>query len=335
MKKIFTLACMAAMAMSVNAQEIFDIQSILTTNSDGKYTKIADGQSVTVANTSENNKGAGSEDAPLPKGTTDAEAFAQATTAALNDYTIVASTPSCTMTFVSTPNENDNTPENAWGVSDQTGANGSLATDACDPKFNVYVSGKGNPTSTYFGYWVLNDNGDPSFKCPNDYQAFWEPTAGAAPSKGAYTSFKLSSEGTLKIGVRIPKAAQNRKIYFVKKSDGTVLEQDKYSAEGYNNNNTTEYSTYTTADYSVCPGASAQFIGYINVTLPANEEYVMFSPDTQIGIFGFQFTETTGINTVKNAAETANAPKYNIAGQQVEQGYKGMVIQNGKKFIVK
>lgn len=47
--------------------------------------------------------------------------------------------------------------------------------------------------------------------------------------------------------------------------------------------------------------------------------------------------EATGINTVKNAAEAvnANAPMYNIAGQQVEQGFKGMVIQNGKKFIVK
>ena len=335
MKKIFTLISMAFVAMSVNAQEVFDIQSILTTNSEGKYTKIADGQFTAVANSSPNNKGAGTQETPLAKGTTDAEAFAQATTASLNDYTIVVSTANCTMTLVSTPNENDNTADNAWGVSDQTGANGSLASDACNPKFNVYVSGKGNPTATYFGYWVTNENGDASFKCPNDYNTFWTPSAGAATAKGAYTIFKISAEGTLKIGVRIPKAAQNRKIYFVKKSDGTVLDQDKYTAEGYNNNNTTEYTTYTTSDYAVCPGATAQFIGYINVTLPVNEEYVMFSPDTQIGIFGFQFSTSAGISNVKAAAENADAPAYNLAGQKVDKSFKGVVVKNGKKMIQK
>ena len=31
----------------------------------------------------------------------------------------------------------------------------------------------------------------------------------------------------------------------------------------------------------------------------------------------------------------ANAPMYNLAGQRVSKNYKGVVIQNGKKFFNK
>ena len=43
--------------------------------------------------------------------------------------------------------------------------------------------------------------------------------------------------------------------------------------------------------------------------------------------------ETTAIETVKTVAEDGAA--YNAAGQQVGAGYKGLVIKNGKKYIVK
>lgn len=43
--------------------------------------------------------------------------------------------------------------------------------------------------------------------------------------------------------------------------------------------------------------------------------------------------QTTAIETVKTVTEDGAA--YNAAGQQVRAGYKGLVIKNGKKFIVK
>ena len=42
----------------------------------------------------------------------------------------------------------------------------------------------------------------------------------------------------------------------------------------------------------------------------------------------------TGITSVK-AADATNAPMFNLAGQRVNNGYKGVVIQNGKKFMQK
>ena len=45
--------------------------------------------------------------------------------------------------------------------------------------------------------------------------------------------------------------------------------------------------------------------------------------------------EGTGISTVKAAADTANGAIYNLAGQKVAEGYKGIAIKNGKKVVMK
>lgn len=42
---------------------------------------------------------------------------------------------------------------------------------------------------------------------------------------------------------------------------------------------------------------------------------------------------TTGINRVQQSA--ADAPLYNLSGQRVDASYKGVVIKNGKKFVVR
>jgi hypothetical protein len=46
------------------------------------------------------------------------------------------------------------------------------------------------------------------------------------------------------------------------------------------------------------------------------------------------FSGSAGISTV-NAELNMNAPIYNLAGQRVENGFKGVVIQNGKKYVNK
>ena len=44
--------------------------------------------------------------------------------------------------------------------------------------------------------------------------------------------------------------------------------------------------------------------------------------------------DPSGVNTI-NAVKVDNGAIYNIAGQKVNAGYKGLVIKNGKKFVVK
>lgn len=59
----------------------------------------------------------------------------------------------------------------------------------------------------------------------------------------------------------------------------------------------------------------------------------MFKGQTQINIIKIE--KTTGIDTVNQIDSAINdhAPMYNLAGQRVGKEYKGVVIQNGKKFI--
>ena len=45
--------------------------------------------------------------------------------------------------------------------------------------------------------------------------------------------------------------------------------------------------------------------------------------------------EGTGINNITKMEQDVNAPIYNLAGQKVNNDYKGVVIQNGKKFMNK
>lgn len=59
----------------------------------------------------------------------------------------------------------------------------------------------------------------------------------------------------------------------------------------------------------------------------------MFKGNYQITIISID--ETTGINNLNAESNTLeeDAPMYNLAGQRVGKEYKGVVIQNGKKFI--
>ncbi len=42
-----------------------------------------------------------------------------------------------------------------------------------------------------------------------------------------------------------------------------------------------------------------------------------------------------GINVLKVNASDKDAAKFNIAGQRVDNGFKGLVIKNGKKVVMK
>jgi len=44
--------------------------------------------------------------------------------------------------------------------------------------------------------------------------------------------------------------------------------------------------------------------------------------------------ELTGIQTVDtDKLQDADAPVYNLTGQQVDRGHKGIVISNGRKYV--
>ena len=71
------------------------------------------------------------------------------------------------------------------------------------------------------------------------------------------------------------------------------------------------------------------------VTIPAKKGYLKLSSSDNAKTFYAFDGNTTGIEETfsKNDAEKALAPMYNISGQRVGEGYKGIVIVNGKKYV--
>jgi len=66
------------------------------------------------------------------------------------------------------------------------------------------------------------------------------------------------------------------------------------------------------------------------------DAYYDNATEAKVGIT-LENPETTGIRTIENGQLTIDndAPMYNLAGQKVSKSYKGIVIQNGVKRIVK
>ena len=99
-----------------------------------------------------------------------------------------------------------------------------------------------------------------------------------------------------------------------------------------------EPTEITTADYYTAWDGNQACWLYITFQAKANETYYVFNKNTQIGFGGFEFTadEGTGIAGVEVEEENdPNTPVYNLAGQRVGKDAKGILIQNGKKFIRK
>lgn len=77
--------------------------------------------------------------------------------------------------------------------------------------------------------------------------------------------------------------------------------------------------------------------GGASVNNAAHKAFLRVSASNGAKFLSFTFgEETTGINGITASdAEQNGTALYNLAGQRVAKGYKGLVIKNGKKYLVK
>lgn len=98
-------------------------------------------------------------------------------------------------------------------------------------------------------------------------------------------------------------------------------------------------STTGTAVYGLATvNGQDGFYKAVGKTIPAKCAYLEIEDNGNSAKFyslGDHSGSTTGITSVKNEAAGNNAPMYNLAGQLVDKGYKGIVIKNGKKIVLK
>lgn len=81
-------------------------------------------------------------------------------------------------------------------------------------------------------------------------------------------------------------------------------------------------------------GIHASIVKADGVKISPFRAYFTGIPEGASAKLNFDDEETTGITNV-NAAENNDGTLYNLAGQKVNAAYKGIVIKNGKKYLVK
>ncbi len=216
-----------------------------------------------------------------------------------------------------------------------------------------YILGTGNPYTAISAQEITTDGvGTGTYKAVYTY--YNANGSLGMPKTGLYYKFTPKVAGTFKVGIWSNKG--NRNTYVVDESTSLPI---TYSAEGYingQNEGTPSVKKYLSATevkaihdaakldavtgidsapYVIGAG-NQPFWGYITFTAEAGKSYWLFQDSSQIGFLSFEFSTTTGISDiVTDTKDSSNAKMYTPFGTEVNSTYKGLVIQNGKKYFKK
>ena len=80
---------------------------------------------------------------------------------------------------------------------------------------------------------------------------------------------------------------------------------------------------------------NGQYIQFGEGTFTSFGAYSTEQANTVLPMLFKMVEGTTGINNIQTTTAVKNNVMYNIAGQRVNKDYKGLVIMNGKKMMVK
>ena len=356
MKKIFTLICMAFVAMSVNAQD-----SYIAIDDEGNIHPDFTGATLEGTDLV----------ATITKGHVTVKGVSSKTP---KDVETEDQTASYTKETWPAEWWNDaewkkfNKTKKIWHW--KNGVKGTNDDVETDFQFNAVV-GTGNPVTGWKSEPVINE-GTYTGKIRAVYDGYYfEPgKSTSVPASGEYFTFKADVAGMFKIGFAVANGA-NRYMYIVEQSTVRTLETSEYKVEGYVNGVDNELgeplwqaSIKVNADRSIGNEHGQTWkddawtdvnelnqpkFGWFVFDAKANETYYIFTPNTQFGFRDCTFTAgatiadytptnpgkggTSGINEVKSSSVNENAAIYNLAGQKVSKDFKGVKIQNGKKFF--
>ena len=347
MKKIFTLIALAFAATSVNAQEIWSAADAVDRS--GDKPAIVGAVQSTVTEGIYAGGDANAPDTSVP--------------GSLVSETITGSTANVTLNVVSTPNNlskmdvEDGKTLEYWSIKGGEGNNEALTTDECDPKFESCLMPKGNPTFVYWEYYEVNSDGNDVFRIGGTDDIYW--TEGKdMPVKGAFIKIETKAAGNLTLGVFVNKG--NHPVYVVDTDTKKIMPYGDIAVKFYYQNTgfafkqekeTNEFGeevvvSQTFVNEGTMPEdyimqhtngetQNRPALGYMTFPVEANKTYYAFNPKSQLGCYGFQFVSggADGISDIAADKAAFEGKSFNLAGQQVSNSFRGIVVKNGRKYI--
>lgn len=137
------------------------------------------------------------------------------------------------------------------------------------------------------------------------------------------------------------KYGKSKKIWAAKVAN-SVIEAEELDMADMTPYATNVWGQYITADGGLNAEQTvtdADVYAALAYDVEPGNTYFFWVSGSKIMLCGLAFDVTgggqTGINDAVAAKADVNAPVYNLAGQRVNANFKGIAIQNGKKFIAK
>ena len=355
MKKIFTLVCLALVTISANAQrEIWDpnteeIQALITTTK-ANPTKITNDNYVSVSAATKVFE-VGTRDACQTSGDW-SSIISIGTKIEMTAWIMETGTTSVKLKVVSTPDSGDaaDSPDNGLQMAGNDGGQALKGVEGF-PTFTKYLKAKnGSGGIGYLEFYEYNSEGNQTFRV---VETPWTPSCGKAPAKGFYCMFTPSKDGYITAGIWVNKNQAGRTIYVVDGSNFSAIRD--LTIQGFRNNNTYEFhgelgegeskpatcikwelnDNYELVFAEGDTNINQAFFAYVTWQVKKDVNYYLLGNKNSFGISGFFFDETDPASITSVSAEKLDGPIYNLAGQRVSENYKGVVIQNGKKYMNK
>ena len=233
----------------------------------------------------------------------------------------------------------------------------------------AYMQGKGNPVNLdLVTVEQIMTEGEATGRFRANWEAsYYQPDGSTmGPKNGTYVSLTPNTDGIFKVGLWVNKGS--RDLYVCDNIDykakaygtdvkvcgyinGTTWKEDETADEeliGYmkfQDEIKTKAQIALDEDPTATPAAGDYFVigkgnqaSWVWLTFEGKTDvtYYIFNKNTQVGLIDVEFTYDTAIESVEAARPVVvSSVIYNLAGQKVGADYKGIVIKNGKKVMMK
>lgn len=154
-----------------------------------------------------------------------------------------------------------------------------------------------------------------------------------AGSTSAHVEFTPTVAGKVYVAAKYGK---NKKIWTAKVPN-SVIEAEELDFADMSPYATDVWGQYITLDGGLAPEQTvtdADVYAALAYDVEPGYTYFFWVSGSKIMLCGLSFdTNGAGINNAVAEKADVNAPIYNLAGQRVNANFKGIAIQNGKKFV--
>ena len=155
-----------------------------------------------------------------------------------------------------------------------------------------------------------------------------------AGTTSAHVEFTPAVAGKVYVAAKYGK---NKKIWTAKVPN-SVIEAEELDFAAMGNYATDVWGQYITADGGLAAEQATDADVYAALAYDVEPGYTYFFwvSGSKIMLCGLAFDTNGDVNGISNVVApeaNANAPIYNLAGQRVSSDFKGIAIQNGKKFV--